>query len=98
MTNGPSQVDQGAAEAGVEGAAGRPLPPCLRPLQAARRPPPGYHGGNHLEEAGRELADLPFRSATGKKILLETERRNRESSDNFKNCQILPQPFSILRH
>ena len=53
------KVDKGAAEAGVEGFAGRPLRPRLPHLQAVRRPHGGY-GGNHLAEAGKELADLPW--------------------------------------
>ena len=51
--------DKGAAETGVEGFAGRPLRPRLPHLQAARRPHRD-HGGNHLADAGRELADLPW--------------------------------------
>ena len=52
------QVDKGAEETGVKGFAGRPLRPRLPHLQAARRPSRG-RGGNHLAEAGQELADLP---------------------------------------
>ena len=54
-----SQVDKEAAETGVEGFAGRPLRLWLPHLQAARRPH-GGHGGDHLADAGRELADLPW--------------------------------------
>ena len=52
------QVDKGSAETGVKGFTGRPLRPRLRHLQAARRPH-GDRGGDHLEEAGGELAGLP---------------------------------------
>ena len=52
------QVDKGAEETGVKGFAGRPLRPWLPHLQAARRPH-GGRGGDHLAEAGGELADLP---------------------------------------
>ena len=50
---------QEAEETGVEGLAGRPLRPRLPHLQAARRPQ-GGRGGDHLAEAGRELAGLPW--------------------------------------
>ena len=51
------QVDKGAAEAGVEGVAGRALRPRLPSLHPARRPPRLHEGG--LEGAGRGLAGLP---------------------------------------
>ena len=50
---------QRAAETGVQGFAGRSLRLWLPHLQAAGRPHGGY-GGNHLADAGRELADIPY--------------------------------------
>ena len=44
------QVDKGAAEAGVEGVAGRALRPRLPSHHPARRPPRLHEGG--LEGAG----------------------------------------------
>ena len=54
-----SQVDKGAAEAGVKGFAGRPLRPWLPTLQAARHPHWGRGGDHMAEDAAGELADLP---------------------------------------
>ena len=51
------QVDKRAAEAGVEGVAGRALRPRLPSHHLARRPPRLHEGG--LGGAGRGLAGLP---------------------------------------
>ena len=51
------QVDQGAAETGVEGAAGRALRPRLPPPPPPWSPPCLHEGG--LVGAGQGVADLP---------------------------------------
>ena len=64
-----SQVDEGAAETSVQGFAGRPLRPWR---QAAWHQHRGHGGSsNHLTEACRELADLPWSSQSS--LAMRTE-------------------------
>ena len=79
-----SQVDKEAAETGVEGVAGRPLRPWLPHLQAARRPH-GGRGGDHLAEAGGELADLPWSIDIGIARIEDLDLAWEEE----KHCQII---------
>ena len=52
-----SQADQGAEEAGVQGAAGRALRPGLPPPPSPWSPPCLHEGG--LVGAGQRVGDLP---------------------------------------
>ena len=84
------QVDKGAAEAGVEGVAGRALRPWLPSLPPDGWPPRRHEGG--LEGAGRELAGLPW-SVTEEKTLLAQKKR---SKTWFEELPKFPAIFSQL--
>ena len=74
MTFLSCQADKGAKKTGVKGFAGRPLWPWLPTLHAAWQ---GGYGGDHLEEdAGRELADLPWSVDIRDLQTLEKEQAN----------------------
>ena len=51
---------QTATEAGVQGVAWRPLRRGVLTFRAARRSPPGCDGGDHLADAGHQVAGLSW--------------------------------------